>query len=391
MPKEPQTLKNARNHTGGGNNRGEKRAIGSIRKLPSGRYQMRFTDPAGVVRSGGTFTTKALAESKLNQIQYQIETGAFYQAQAVEAGDLDPKTVTLSELASYWRGIRVNRKGEPLAPKTAAEYERLIESTLSDLKSKPIRSITSGQIERWWRPEYARAPRQTNAAYKHLNTLFEWAVKRKLLPANPCDIDGATSYQAARPIAPTDEQVRLMIETADERFRAVVALAAFGGLRKGEIYALTRSDIEVIDGDEQDVFVNITKSITWHDTEAIVKPPKTSGSVRVVALPPRAHEPIIQRLSEIDSKPDTLLFPRSEQENEPMRESQLRNEWERVRGIAGFSGRFHDLRTYAATEYGKTGATAAELMARFGHRDIRTAQLYQRTTGRERDLVRKLG
>ena len=61
-----------------------------------------------------------------------------------------------------------------------------------------------------------------------------------------------------------------------------------------------------------------------------------------------------------------------------------------VKREARFKRRFHSLRTYAATEFAKLSPTNQELMDRFGHRDIKTAMRYQRTTGRDAELLRKL-
>ena len=47
--------------------------------------------------------------------------------------------------------------------------------------------------------------------------------------------------------------------------------------------------------------------------------------------------------------------------------------------------------TFAATEFAKLNPTSQELMDRFGHRDIKTAMRYQRSTGRDAELLRKLG
>lgn len=377
-------------HTGGGNKRGTKRSHGSIRKLPSGRFQLRYTDPDGLPQNGGTYATEAKANSALVKIAGAIDNGTYRSKKAVIDGDLDPKTLTLIQLADHWRSIRVNKYGKPLAPKTRLEYERLVQSTLKPFAEKPIRTLTSSQIEKWWASEYRRAPRQANAAYKHLSTLMDWAVKRKLITSNPCDIDGATSYKSGEPPVPSAKQVEIMLDVAPEEYKALIALAAWGGLRKGEILALRRSDIEIVKDDaEQDIYVHITRSVTWEERKSLEKEPK-NNSVRTVVMPPVVHEIISRHLSTIPISPDALLFPRKAGINEHWGEYQINPIWRKIRAQAGFIGRFHSLRGFHLTQYGQI-ATYAEFMARGGHRDIKTAMRYQRTTGRERDLVRKLG
>jgi integrase len=371
---------------------GTKRGLGSIRKLPSGRYQLRYTDPHGLPQSAGTFQTKQLAEKRLGEIQFSIETGTWDQKQAIASGDIDPKSVTLMELAQHWQGTRLNRQGQPLRASTASEYTRLIQNVLTPLKDKPVRTITVGQVEAWFQPQQRKAPNQASKAYKHLNTLMKYALKRRWITTNPCDIDGAASYTPKRPQVPTDKQVQKMLETARDPFNVVIALAAWGGLRKGEIFALRRHDL-IVDksGGETWITVQVRRGVSWNRQEVAEGEPKSVNAVRDVLLPQRVTELLAKHLNGLPINADALLFPRKPGSNEPWREFQLKPHWDEVRALAGFQGRFHSLRAFALTQYGLTGATAAELMQRGGHRDIDTAMIYQRATGRERDLVRNLG
>jgi integrase len=371
-----------------------KRGIGSIRKLPSGKYQLRYTDPNGFRRAGEiTYGTKAQAEHALLDIRRTIENGTYEAQQAVQAGDIDPKTLTLEELASYWRGVRLNRRGQSLRPSTLKEYERLIHNVLTPLKDKPIRTITAGQVEKWWAPEHKKAPNQASKAYKHLNTLMKYALKRKWATSNPCDIEGASSYTPTnQPEVPTADQVATMLEVAPEPFKTMVVLAVSAGLRKGELLALTRADIETLKDDgETRVFINIDKALTWDGTKEIVGQTKSEGSVRVIELPQWANQYLTKYLTTIAINPEALLFPRNEGSSLHWGKYQINPVWRAVRTKAGFHGRFHSLRAFHLTQFGLTGATAAELMARGGHRDLATAQRYQRTTGRETHLLKKIG
>lgn len=114
---------------------------------------MRYTDPNGIRRTGRTtYKSKSLAELELSRIRAAIESGTWQVDQTPQVGDLEPKTITLSQLARHWREQQVNAKGQPLSPNTLREYERLIERTLRNLASKPIRSISRQQIEAWRAP-----------------------------------------------------------------------------------------------------------------------------------------------------------------------------------------------------------------------------------------------
>lgn len=369
-----------------------KRGLGSIRKLPSGRYQVRYTDPNGVRRTARTtFKAKSQAEFELTRIRGAVEAGTWHVDETPQAGDLDPKTITLTQLASHWRSQQVNAKGQALSPNTLREYERLINKTLGKLASKPVRSISRQQIEAWRAPEIKRAPNQTSKAYKHLKTLMTWAHKRHWIASNPCDIERASAYTPSEPEAPDTKQVQIMLDNSPPPFDTVIALAAFGGLRKGEILELRRKDIETVkDGAETWIRVSVSRGVIWDQGKAIVRKPKTEAGIRSVLLPLAVSNLVIGHLKQVRLDPEALLFPRTEIGNEHMGEYQINPNWRKVRALAGFTGRFHSLRTFAATEFAKLNPTNQELMERFGHRDIKTAMRYQRTTGRDAELLRRL-
>jgi integrase len=183
-----------------------------------------------------------------------------------------------------------------------------------------------------------------------------------------------------------------MLENAPSPFNVVIALAAYGGLRKGEILELRRKDIEQIkDGSEKWIRVNISRGVIWDQDKAIVRKPKTDAGIRSLLLPLSVSPLITAHLKQVAIDPDALLFPRKQGTNEHWGRYQINPVWRRTRALAGYPERFHNLRAYAATEFAKLNPTNQELMDRFGHRDIRTAMRYQRTTGRDAELLRKLG
>jgi integrase len=373
--------------------KGTKRGVGTIRLLPSGKYQLRYTDPVGRQVSGGTFVTLRDAERALTRVENSISAGTYDAERAVANGDLDPKTVTLAELAAHWRAVRT-RGGQPLRHTTLRDYKAYIHSTLQEFADKPLRLISAHQIERWWITARARAPRQANAAYKHLNTLMLYAVKNHYIKLNPCTIDGATTYRAPKePDAPTREQVDILIDQAPEPFNVVVAIAAWSGLRKGEILELRRKDIRVEESTDRGTWVtlSVTRGVTWQDGVPVVGAPKSWAGIRDVKLPQFANDLVLKHLRSIPIDPDALLFADNQAQNTHWGQYRLDGLWRRLRPYAGYQGRFHSLRAYAQTQFGLTGATPREIMERYGINDVATANRYQRTTGREEDLLGLMG
>lgn len=374
--------------------RGPRRARGSVSRNRVGNWQVRYTDPHGRRRAAGTFQRKADAEQALARVLTAIENNTWSVLDDSTADGLDPKKVTLRQASKLYTDNRVNRQGRALSWNTAAEYPRLVDRVLTALADKPLRSITSRDIERWWSNTYQDTPAQASKAYTHLKSVMKYALKRRWIRENPCDIEGASNYRPrVEPVTPTDAEVALMLEFADQPMRTVLALAGWCGLRKGEILELRRKDITTEEGPDGTswLYVHVGRSVVWEgENNPKVSPPKTPGSVRSLAVPKTggAEKILLERLQQIPEHPDTLLVSRDQAGRVHWGESMLNPRWKKLRAQAGFGGRFHSLRNYHLTWFRQQGATERETMDRGGHTTPTMALRYQRSTGRETSLLR---
>jgi integrase len=369
------------------------RGFGSIDQLKSGNWRVRYTDPNGNPQKGRvTFSTKREAEKELSRIRLAIETGTWHIDETPQAGELDPKTITLGQLATAWRKQATNSQGRRLEAKTLSEYERLVNSTLARFKDKPIRQIQTQQIETWRAKELEREVyRQTNSAYKHLKQLMNYALEKRWITANPCTLKRAGVYKSQQPIIPSTQQVELMLEIAPEPLKTLIAIASEGGLRKGELLELRRKDIDLkpVKGSRA-VLVKVSRSVQWVKGKPVSKSPKSSNGVRGVLLPDQASELLRAHMRRVDINPEALLFTRGADPLEHFGQFQLRTLWDKVKTQAGYQGRFHSLRAYHLTQYAITGATTKELQDRAGHATPQMVMVYQHNIGREAELVAKL-
>jgi integrase len=182
-----------------------------------------------------------------------------------------------------------------------------------------------------------------------------------------------------------------MLDSAKYPWKAFLSLASWGGFRKGELLELRRKDVEKVEVDGEVWWnVSVRRAVIWDGAEAIVREPKTPGSIRTVTLPGFVTEALEPHLKALPLGAEQLIFPNQINPNKHQGEFELRRAWKHAQEASGYSGRFHSLRAFAATQYGLLGATAVELMDRLGHRNVKTAMRYQRTTGREVALLRGL-
>ncbi len=118
-------------------------------------------------------------------------------------------------------------------------------------------------------------------AYRLLKAIYNTAVDDGLIRRNPCRIKGAGQEKSPERPVLTVLQVYALADAADERYRALVLLAAFTSLRWGELAALRRSDVDI-----QARTVRVARQLNErHGGGFVSSPPKSEAGQRIVAIP----------------------------------------------------------------------------------------------------------
>src|SRR5260370_11933360 len=76
-----------------------------------------------------------------------------------------------------------------------------------------------------------------------LGSFGKWAVRRDKLVRNPLDQLTRPRRKARVPAVPTWTTVKTLLQQCAVRERAILALMAYGGLRRGEVAALDVGDV----------------------------------------------------------------------------------------------------------------------------------------------------
>jgi integrase len=168
-------------------------------------------------------------------------------------------------------------------------------------------------------------------------------------------------------------ELEAIVEAMPERYRLMVLLAAWCGLRFGELTELRRHDMDVKAG-----VIRVRRGVVRVDGEFIVGPPKTDAGIRDVAIPPHLIPMVREHLSgNIAGGREGLLFAGADGVTH-LAPSSLYKVYYPARAMAGRSDlRFHDVRHTGAVLAASTGATLAELMGRLGHTTAGAAMRYQ--------------
>jgi integrase len=219
-----------------------RRQFGSIRRLPSGRYQARYRNPAGhFVTAPRTFRTKAAAGLFLSTIEADLARGDWQ----------DPRLArkTVREWADQWTATMTVRAN------TRRGYETALRThVLPAFGDREVRTVTASDVARFVADMLAggSAPGTVSGAKKVLRLVLNEAVRSDAIRRNPCD---AVKVPRSR----SDEMMFLSIGQVFDLAEAIthpaitrrtggqdsypeygllVRFAAFTGLRAGEIGAL---------------------------------------------------------------------------------------------------------------------------------------------------------
>jgi integrase len=344
-----------------------KRSFGEVSKLPSGRYRARYRELNGHrVSAPNTFATRGEADRWLTLRRAELLRADWT---ATVTG-----TRSFGDYANVWLADR------QLKPRTRAHYRQLLDKLiLPAFAGKPIRSISPAMVRAWYGHLAPDTPTLRAHAYGLLRAILQTAVYDGEISANPAHIRGAGTTNRAVAITPaTLEQLTLLVQAMPPRRQAMILLAAWCGLRFGEITELRRKDLN-LDPDQQHGLVRVHRAVTRVDGQYVITTPKSAAGRRDVALPPHLIPALQDHLDQHTGPgPDALLFPASGDPTKHLAPASLYKTFYRARQEAGRPDlRWHDLRHTGAVLAAHTGATLAELMNRLGHSTPAAALRYQ--------------
>jgi integrase len=355
------------------------RGTGSVRQLRSKRWQARFRGPDGMMRPAPvTFDTKLDAAAWLTAQAGDVERGLWAPEQRQAPG-----RQTLKQYAEVWLAAR------DLKPRTRDEYRRLLDAlVLPDLGSVPLDKLAPSTVRNWYGTLDPSKPTRRAHAYSLLRSIMSTAIADDLAPGpNPCRIRGAGAAKKKHETrVATLGELEVIVAAMPARYRAMVLLAAWCGLRFGELAELRRADVDI-----EAAVLRVRRGVTRTKGSVHVGTPKSDAGTRVVSVPPHLLPVLEQHLDKhVQRSPDALLFPA--RGGQHMAPSALYRVWYPAREKAGRPDlRFHDLRHTGATLAAATGATLAELMTRLGHSTPAAALRYQHAAAdRDRAIAEAL-
>lgn len=354
-----------------------RRRFGNVRKRHSGRWQARYVGPDGIERTApNTFDTERLAKKWLTVVESEIIKGEWV---APEAGEV--------EFGGYGERWIAERR---LAPRTRENYEDLYRLYIRPHLGKlAIGAIKPATVRSWRATLLGQGATEPQAvkSYRLLRAILNTAIKEDtLIRENPCRIKGYDSYHTPERPTATVAQVFALAKAVPARFHALIILAAFSGLRWGELAALRRRDVELDAGT-----VRVPRKLAALRNRLEFGAPKSEAGVRTVALPAAALKALRPHMCDYTGQgSESLIF--TGEKGGLLRTGNFGRavKWiETVKALGFPPGfHFHDLRHTGNTLAAASGASTRELMHRMGQSSMRAALIYQHATSeRDREIA----
>jgi integrase len=320
-------------------------SYGSIRRLPSGRYQARVTID-GRMEPLGTFRTRREAATAMAEASHPRPPER-------------PPRMTVAEFCDHWWTTRAGHR-----PSTRARDRQVIDHDLLPVFGpRPLDGITPMDVQGWVNALAAvRAPSTVRRSFVILYGVLVTAVDAGLIPVNPAGRARLPKAQRTemRFLAPAE--LETLAETIGSRWRTMILTMAYATLRLGEAAGLRRVDIDPLHST-----LRVANNVVEVGGRLHEGPPKTAAGRRTMTMPASVMAELDTHLSRFSGHP--YMFPWDD--GGPLRAEEWRRRfWRPAVATAGLAPlRPHDLKHTGVALLAAAGAGAAEIARRAGHTD----------------------
>lgn len=348
-------------------------------------YVARWRDPSGKEHSK-SFPLAREAKAHVQEMERAVRLGINPAAS---------DKVTVRELMTLWiedRNIR---------PASLALYERTRDKHLGPLAEWPAKDVTPQAVRDWqtqlrtcrsWlsKDDTGMSPRYVQTAASHLRSAYKWGIENELVAKNPVRVERVQAAVEPDDI-PTMAEIQAVIDTAraggatyaevkskgeeqrklvlrpDPVFADMLTVAAFTGLRIGELCGLLVEEVNFDLG-----VVQVRKQLDKRPPHGRVEL-KSKNSRRDVPISAELR-PVLERLTD-GRMPDEYLF--TNRDGRPFLPS---GAGEKVLRVATFAKaprvHFHALRHHFASSLLLAGVPVPDVARVLGHTPAQLLKTY---------------
>ena len=392
-------------------------SFGTARKLKSGRWQARYTIPAGTdyppglprrVSGPHTFDTRMAADAWLMSEARAIRDG-LWEHPAVRADKRETAMITVGDWMRHWMdGKRAEVDGGQLRQSTFQTYAAIVNNRIlnvdgaaAKLRAIPMVSLTPPDVARWWdaiNRQYPSTAQRNWQALGKLREAMDRAVEHGLVDFSPVTVK-ARKPRPKRKRLPEDWELYALMDAMPERYRAATCFVLFHGLRIGEVLNLRRANIQVAPAPAPlmpEVHVQVEGNVQRLQvdgrTTMVHQPPKTDAGFRRVPIFAEFVPLVLRARAGAGTAEDALLTTTAT--GQIVMDTSYRSVFNRARDAAGLPDDLHPHvgRDWLITRLAEGGATPKEIGAITGQEDVATVlnTYMQVRAQRPEDMMRRV-
>lgn len=255
--------------------------MAKAKRLPSGNFRTRVHIGGGKYKS---FTAPTKKESEYKATQYLMHN---YKS--------DVSDMYITDVVKKYIDI----KKDSLSPTTIRTYVGTLNNQMQLLKNVKVKMFDAKTHQRWIDEiKKGLSPKSVFNA----NGILVGALNYFHVRLDPVTLP-QKEYKEI--LVPTTEEVKQFIKYFEKHSQEMVKaiyLASTGTLRRGEICALTGSDI-----DRKNLTITVRRSMVYGlNRKTLIKQPKTYSSNRVIKLPKFIIDMLPDDERVVKLKPDTI-------------------------------------------------------------------------------------
>lgn len=221
-------------------------------------------------KTKGGFATKKEATAALNDLIYEFNKGTWIQ----------PRNILVKDFANEWLKNYKHQLRETTAEQYETKVRKWIIPILGDFKVQELKPIHAQMFSRKLLDSSMSST--AHKTYAIAKFMFKHAVDLEVIPKNPL-ANVSIKEQKRQVITWSFEELKHFLEIVkkhDSFYYGVFAIAAYTGLRKGEVLGLRRIDVDFESGK-----LNIKQGLIETKEKGVqIGDLKTPASYRQVAI-----------------------------------------------------------------------------------------------------------
>jgi integrase len=270
------------------------------------KWRARYPDPSygGKKEIERVFPRKIEAERWLRNQQVAVDRGVH----------INPATggQRFGIVVDAWRPTWID-----LEPKTKADYESILNNhILPRWTEARIGAVSAEAIQEWVNGLAQRRARGTVIhIYNVMRLVMKFAVARRYRSDNPCDpvkLPSARKGPKREMLFLTPSEVACLADGITPRFRLMVYVSSYVGLRAGEVEAVRRKDVDLLHSRLSVVLalkdINSTSENIADEEKGLIFGTPKNGETRLVVIPRFMH-PMFEAQLAADDPPAGEGYP----------------------------------------------------------------------------------